>query len=392
MLNKPYFTQNNRVSLIHNGQDFIDACCSVVAQAEQKVLFHTYAFEADSVTQPFVDLLIEKAKQGVKVFVIIDAIGSKDVPSDIRQSFARSGVHFCYFAPIISRRLENVGRRMHQKVLVVDNHMAIVGGINHCEHFILPPDKAPWLDYAVLLEGEEVYRLQRKVQHYYAKYFPEQWPSLRALIAPETSQTKQRVLVRTNVNDFMRFRSEIYRSHLRAMRKAKQCIQILATYFLPGKRLLKELKRARRRGVRVELIFSKSSDHPTERWSAKYLYSWYLKNGISVYEWDRSIIHGKVTAIDDDWVTLGSYNHNHLSRYINAEINLEIFDRNFASTMAKEIERVKSECQEITEQTWRKNTTFFQSLLYFFTYAIASAMTLLSAIIIIRRKDSSLNE
>jgi cardiolipin synthase len=392
MLNKPYFTKNNRISLVCNGDEFIETCCTLVSEAKQKILFHTYAFEADEVTQPFIEALLKKAQQGVHVFMMIDAIGSNEIPSELKRKLAESRIHFCYFSPIVSRRLENVGRRMHQKVLVIDNDKALIGGINHGKHFIKPPDRDPWLDYAALVEGEEVYRLQCKIQRFYARYFPEDWPLLRSLIQEHSSPPCSFVRVRTNVNDFMRFRSEIYRSHIRGVRRAKQSIQILATYFLPGKKLLKELKRAARRGVKVELIFSKLSDHPTERWSSKYLYSWYLENGIHIYEWDKSIIHGKVTLVDDQWVTLGSYNHNHLSRYINAELNLEVLDKPFARSVGSELSRIKSQCREIDVQAWREGTTVLQSLLYFSTYALASFMTLVSALIIIRKKEPKFTE
>lgn len=385
------FTKRNKVSLVCNGDEFVDTCCRLVGEASEKVLFHTYAFEVDDITQPFIDALLRKGGEGVPVYMIIDAFGSGEISSKLKKRFAQSNIHFCYFAPFISKRLENIGRRLHQKVLVIDNNKALVGGINHGRLFIKPQDGTPWLDYAALLEGEEVFRLQKKVSRLYQRYFPEQWWRLKNLIGKVDSPPQGNVLVRTNVNDFMRFRSEIYRSQLRAIRTAKVSVQLFATYFLPGKKLLKELKRAVRRGVAVELIFGAYSDHPTERWSSKYLYNWYLKNDITVYEWNKSVIHGKVALIDGQWVTIGSYNHNHLSRYINLELNLEIWDKEFADHIADEIARIKQQCIEITEDDWRENTTVLQSLLYLGTYMLANMMGLISTLLIIRRKKSRFN-
>ena len=392
MLKKPYFTSHNRLSLVHNGQEFIDVCCQMVAGAQQKILFHTYAFEADDVTQPFIDALVKQAEQGVQVFVLIDAIGSTEIPIELKTRFDESNVNFSYFAPIFSKHLEHIGRRLHQKLLVTDNSLALVGGINHGQHFIKPVTGEPWLDYALLLEGEEVFRLQYKVQRLYAKYFPRQWLQLKPLIAKDRNLSESSLLVRTNVNDFMRFKSEIYRSYLKAIRESKRNIQIFATYFLPGKRLLTELKHAAQRGVKVELIFGATSDHPTERWSSKYLYTWYLKNNFAIYEWDDSIVHGKLALIDDEWLTLGSYNHNHLSRYINLELNLEVFDRAFAKIIAKEIESVKKHCRVVSEQSWRNDTTLLQSTLYFLTYMLANVITIISTVFIIRKKEKKLND
>ncbi len=392
MRRKPYFTSRNKLTLVRNGQEFIDTCCAMVQQAQQKILFHTYAFEADGVTRPFVEALIAKAEQGIPVFMITDGFGSVDISSELKTRFSASNVRCAVFSPILSKRFDNIGRRLHQKLLLVDNNQALVGGINHCEHFILPAKGNPWLDYALLLEGEEVYRLERKVQKLYAKAFPQEWPLINSLIQVDPNPPDTCLLVRTNVNDFMRFSSEIYRSHLRAIRTAKNRIQIFATYFLPGKRLLKELKRATRRGVKVELIFGATSDHPTERWSSKYLYTWYLKNNFCIYEWDDSIVHGKLALIDNQWLTLGSYNHNHLSRYINLELNLEVEDKGFAKIISREIEDVKSHCREISEESWRTDTKPWQSMLYFSTYIMASVITLISTIFIIRRKERDFNE
>lgn len=385
------YTRRNSVTLVRNGDEFINVCCDMVRQAQQKILFHTYDFQVDSVTKPFIQDLKARAEQGVQVFILIDAVGSSAITDATQRALKHSNIHFAYFAPLISKKLEHVGRRLHQKLLLVDNHQALVGGINHSAHYIKPDAGLPWLDYAVLLRGEEVFRVQNKVRKLYFKYFSQQRALLDRLIGPHPSPPGSDLQVKANVNDFMRFRSEIYWSYIKAFRQAERRIVIFATYFLPGKRVLRELKKARRRGVEVELIFGAYSDHPTERWSSKYLYNWYLKNGITIYEWDKSVVHSKVALVDENWVTLGSYNHNYLSRYINLELNVEVVDPAFAADIEKEVEQSKKHCRVVSCETWERETRVWQSCLYFCTYMLANLITLVSTVFVIRHKDREFN-
>ena len=191
------------------------------------------------------------------------------------------------------------------------------------------------------------------------------------------------------VNDFMRFKSEVYQSYLKAIRNSEKSIKITATYFLPGKRLLRELKKASKRGVEIELIFGEVSDHPLERYSSRYLYSWYLNHGIKIYEWNKSILHAKAALIDDDWVSIGSYNHNYLSRYICLELNVELIDKEFANKMDEQFKYIKENSIQVEKQEWSKKTSWLRIAFYFITYTFSNLITLIATLFIVRKKEKT---
>src|SRR5690606_20020936 len=139
-----------------------------------------------------------------------------------------------------------------------------------------------------------------------------------------------------HVNDWMKYKNRIYKSYIQAIKKSQTSITLMATYFIPGKKLLKELRLAKKRGVQVNLVFCNTSDHPFISKVEQYFYGWYLQNGFNIFEWSQSVMHGKIALIDGNWCSIGSYNHNYISRYGNLEINFEIIDLKFTQLIKDE--------------------------------------------------------
>lgn len=383
------FTKNNSVNLVLNGPEFIEVNLALIAKAKYRIMLHTYIFEEDEVTRPLIDALIAKAREGVHVFFLIDALGSPEISSSLKAEFIEVGLHFEYFSRVLSWSANHIGRRLHQKALIIDNHTALCGGINTAKKFIDPHDDNPWLDFSLIIEGEEVERLHRKVARIYLKHFPNLKKVIRSRYAFPHASHKGTFEARTLVNDFMRFKNEIYRSYLVALRNSKKSIRLTAPYFLPGKNFLKELKKASKRGVKIELIFGQRSDHKMERWSSKYLYHWYLKNGIHVFEWKDSILHAKAAIIDENWVSIGSYNHNYISRYACLELNVEIQNTDFAKEVTEKFEQIKQRSEEISEQRWGEHLNLLRSGLYLFMYLLSKLVTFISLIFISKKKEIS---
>ncbi|MEX0798719.1 MAG: phospholipase D-like domain-containing protein [Bacteriovoracaceae bacterium] len=389
MVSRQPFSLKNKVRLVRNGQEFIETHIQAIKEAKEKILFLTYIFEEDEVSEPVVAELIKKAEEGVKVFFIVDAFGSPDLSPELRERFRSANVQWAYFAPLFGKQLEHMGRRLHQKLLLIDNHKAIAGGINLAKKFIHPQTQTPWLDYSVMIEGEEVYRLEKKIIKLYTKHFPEEREFLRQSMRKPSFQFEQRAQVRSVANDFMRFKTEIYQSYIHAIKNSQKSIRLTAAYFLPGKRLLKELRKASKRGVEIELIFGVFSDHQLERWSSKHLYSWYLSNNVKIYEWGNSILHAKAALIDDEWASIGSYNHNYLSRYACLELNIEVKDKDFGEVLRAEFDYIKENSIQINREKWSNDARWYHSLFYFLTYTFSSLITFISLFFIIRKKEKA---
>lgn len=380
-------THNNYIELISNGTSFIEKNVELIKRAQSFIILQTYIFEKDIATSPIIDALKQKAKDDVRIYILIDGFGSRNFPEVTIIELEQLGIEIKMFSPPFSRNLDHLGRRLHSKVLIIDGKEALTGGINLSSRFNSPKDSPPWLDFSCYIKGEEVYTLIKKNIPLYSKYFPnfilQNFKNLKPSII------KNECLLKTNINDWMRLKNEIYLSYIDAIQKAKSRIIIVAPYFFPGKRFISELSKASMRGVTVDLIFSADSDHPIERWSSKYLYSWFLNKKMNIYEWGGSIVHGKLALIDDNWVTIGSYNHNFMSRFGNHELNIEINNSEFALIVQNEVDHIKKNSKAFTLTTWENQNKFYNKLLETLSFIFANLLTIVSMVLVIRRKDES---
>lgn len=375
-------THKNEIQLLKNNSEFINQNIYLIRDAQKYIFFQTYIFIEDETTQPLLNALIRQAKKGLLVFVLIDAMGSPNLSEHTIESFKLSGIQFQYFTPLF--RFSHIGRRLHQKILIVDNRFAIVGGINYGKIFQAPDSSLPWLDYACCVEGQAVNDLYQKLLPLYLKEFSHHKTELLA-IKNDLYMAKKNCLVKVNINDWMRYKQDIYKSYLTAISNAEREVILLATYFIPNKKLLKTLKKAADRGVKVHLIFGSESDLPVVDLVCDYFYEWYLNQGIKVYEWKDSIVHGKIAVIDDHWSTIGSYNHNYICQYGNIEGNLEIHQGDFAKLVKKELLSIMHRSQEITHSHLQKG--LFNKIKIYGLYLLTNIIIFISITLIYRRKD-----
>lgn len=152
-------------------------------------------------------------------------------------------------------------------------------------------------------------------------------------------------------NDWLKQKNEICNAYINALRKADKEVIIVGSYFLPGRRLSNALKKAARNGVKIKIIFSGVSDLPIVMWATNFLYSSLLRQGIELLEWKKSVLHGKLALVDNNWTTIGSFNLNHLSSYGSIEMNVEINSSEFCNTFTTHLQKIMSQCEKITPET-----------------------------------------
>jgi cardiolipin synthase len=180
------------------------------------------------------------------------------------------------------------------------------------------------------------------------------WPQ-RARAKPDDSQAAAQAgagagQAQLSIRDNRRHRNDIERHYLQAIGSARQRLLIVNPYFFPGYRLLREIRRAALRGVRVELILQGQPDMPIARFSARILYDYLLRGGVSILEYGSRPLHGKVALVDDEWATVGSSNLDPLSLSLNLEANLIIRDRTFNRQLFEHLQALASEhCQAISQ-------------------------------------------
>jgi cardiolipin synthase len=295
------------------------------------------------------------------VDVTIDGFGSPDLSDHFIETLAEAGVRLHVFDP--GKRLLgwrwNVLRRMHRKIVVVDGRFAFVGGINYSADHLGDFGPQAKQDYAVEIQGPlvaEIHRfchaaLAEGLRHQHVPRHRWRW---RAQLRQETQDfprtgSAAAMLV---VRDNRQHMNDIEQHYRIAIRTARKRIIIANAYFFPGYRLIKELRKAARRGVDVRLILQGEPDMQFVKTAARMLYHLMLRSGIRIYEYCERPLHGKVAVADDEWSTVGSSNLDPMSLALNLEANVVIRDRAFNRHLAARLDHLMCHsCNEVTEET-----------------------------------------
>lgn len=370
----------DEVILVQGGLEYFLLLKKLIANARDSIYFQTYIFEEDQIGSEIGEGLIAASQRGVNVFLLVDGYASSNLSDVFINRLKSSGVHFRKFNPLLSSGHFYFGRRLHHKVVTVDEQHALVGGINISDRYNDWPWQLAWLDWAVYVKGDTAEWLTQICKQRVIS--PSQKILVKAKKYFAKSETKKFIpnvnrAVTVKINDWVRGRREITASYMAMFRQAEQSITIMSAYFLPNGLFRQGLKRAAARGVKVKLILAGSSDVLTAKYAERYLYRWLLKNKIDIYEYQKSVLHGKMAVYDDKWATVGSYNVNSISAYASIELNLAINDPAFANqasnALNKIIEfdclRIKNVDYRMTERILQKGAYYvFRILFFLFTF------------------------
>jgi len=366
----------NDFRLLENGEQFYPAVFDAIAAARHEVLLETFILFEDKVGNALHEALLGAAKRGVQVDVTIDGWGSPDLSSEFVDSLIAAGVRFHVFEPatrLFGVRL-NMFRRMHRKIVVVDGERAFVGGINYSADHLLDFGPKAKQDYAIEARGPIVDEIHAFALSSIDPHRPRRrwfgWPwRARAAMpaapqaAPQLAAGSAEALFVTRDNQGCP--RDIERQYRVAFRAARREIVVANAYFFPGYRLLRDMRRAARRGVSVHLIVQGEPDMPIVKIAARLLYDHLLRAGVRIHEYCARPLHGKVAVVDDEWATVGSSNLDPLSLALNLEANVVIRDREFARTLRERLERLMREsCREVSasqagRSVWWRSTVGF---------------------------------
>jgi cardiolipin synthase len=181
----------------------------------------------------------------------------------------------------------------------------------------------------------------------------------------------EKSLVRMRRNDWVRRKKQISASYLEMLKNAKEEITILCSYFLPGHEFLNHLIRASRRGVKIKIIVAGMSDVRIAKQAERFIYDDLLRNNIEIYEYQKTVLHGKLTVCDNKWLTIGSYNLNNISAYASIELNLDVYDPAFARQTNEMLQTIaKEDCIRVTKEWMQKKENFIQKFIQWSSYEI----------------------
>ena len=358
-LNLCRFIPGNEVTLLQNGEAYFPALEAALDRAGHEIYLETYIYEDDATGRRLAEALKRAVRRGVKVHVLIDGYGSRELPESLPERLRQGGVKTLIYRPKISpwtfrrKRL----RRMHRKIAVVDREIAFVGGINIIDDRETTGDITPRYDYAVAVTGPLVDVIRLAAQRLWSLVA---WNTFRQGTMLESEppaptaaggQMSAAFLLRDNI----RHRRDIEAAYLRAIDRAQSEIVLASAYFLPGRHFRHALIEAAGRGVRVVLLLQGKFDHPLQHYASQALYGNFLAAGIEIYEFHKSFLHAKVAVVDGHWATVGSSNIDPFSLLLSREANVVVDNEEFGATLTRSLKRAMvRDGVRILRDNWQK--------------------------------------
>ena len=346
------------VRLLKNGAEAFPAMLGAIDHAVSCVALEMYIFNDDGAGREFRARLAAAARRGVEVMVLVDAFGSLALSDAFWEEVRQAGGQVRWFRPI---RRGMLSFRDHRKLLLVDDSIAFIGGMNIGDEYLHGKDGAPpWRDNALKVRGVEVSRLRRSFMRMWSRAgrrlrfrFRLRRSEHREYLTGMLGGGKVRFL-ESGPEDPVQ---PVRRAYGRLIRRATGSIDLAMGYFFPPGRVLRALKRAVRRGVRVRLLFPARSDIAIAQWAARGLYGRLLRAGMEVWEYHPAMLHAKL-AIVDNTVIAGSANLDIRSGKINYELVAAATDPALAEKARADFEEDLKSSQTVLHAVWQQRPLF----------------------------------
>jgi cardiolipin synthase len=352
--------RRSRIGVLTNGDVFYEEELAAIRQAKRSVNLEAYIFAKGEVSRRFVEALTERARAGVKVNVVVDAIGSFTTPQAYFKDLRAAGGRVEWYHPIRWQTVRRLNNRTHRELIIIDGTLGFVGGAGIADPWYKATDGDPqWRDTMFRVEGELVTGLQTTFAENWLEsadeilagdaYFPsvldeqkDDAPSgetsgLVIISSPSAGRaTRARILFQTLIAS------------------AQKSIHITSPYFLPDRSVRAELLKAvRERGVKVRvLVPGEHADHLLTRRSSRRLYGELLLGGVEIYEYLPSMHHAKVMVVDSNWCVIGTTNFDNRSFGLNDEVNVATCEPALASRLDEDFTRDLERSHPVTHAQW----------------------------------------
>ncbi|HYA92861.1 MAG TPA: phospholipase D-like domain-containing protein [Thermodesulfobacteriota bacterium] len=354
---KQRFSFATSVRLLWKGEDSFQTIFDTISRAEKLICLQFYIFKNDDTGVGLSELLKEKSRKGVKIYVLYDHFGSFGTPRSFWKEMGLEGIKIRASHPFKWTAPFYYVHRDHRKLIVVDSKKAFTGGLNIANEysgFHLRRRSRGWRDTGILMEGPIVNELFDTFRKSWITWGGEKISSqgdseeIQGEI-PENGIPALPIFVysrkgRKRMRDLLRY----------SIDHAQTRMLLTTAYFIPSRRLIEKLETAVRRGVKVRLLVPGKSDIPAASYAGRAFFSRLLKSGIEIYTYLGEMLHAKTYIFDECWSIIGSTNLDYQSLVYNDEGNVGILNLPFASKMTGIFEEDLSNSVKIDEKTWRK--------------------------------------
>lgn len=358
---------NDEIKVLKNGEEKFPIFLEAIRQAKHHIHLEYYIFELDTIGQEVIDLLIEKAKQGVEVRVMIDDFGSSDFGKKGYKIFKNTSVKFQVFLPVRFSSLANSNYRNHRKILIVDAQIAFVGGINICDKYINTTpysikNTVYWRDTSIQIKGESIdmlqlqfwlnwsategdfYDLEKEVYHF-----------------PKTKLNTQHPIQSINGFAFTTPGSSVasaMEAMILAISLAKKRVRLTTPYFIPSEEFKSALLIAVSSGVEVELMLPQKGDSFIVQQASLSFLKPLMRRGVKVFLYQKGFVHAKTMIIDDEIAFVGTVNLDNRSFFINFELMSIFHDENQIQKLHQDFEEDLNESKNLTFEKWQEVNLF----------------------------------
>ncbi|NDK32479.1 phospholipase D-like domain-containing protein [Nesterenkonia haasae] len=336
--------EESPLTIYTDGEALYGDMLKAIGSAHHSILMKTYIWKNDEVGQKFIDAFNAAARRGVDVFIIYDGFANLVVPQSFYGRLDEK-VHI-HRMPAAGRSFWKAPLRStgfnHSKILVVDDEIGFVGGYNIGALYA-----KKWRDTHLRAAGPAVWGLRQTVARLWneGRHPAEQVP----WIAPNSWNPTVRVVANMPVDLVYPVRN----MYLKAIERAHDRIWISTPYFIPDQQILRALVLAAQRGVNVEVMVPKDSNHVIADWVSRGFFGQMLDAGITILLYTSSMMHSKTATIDGEWSTIGTANIDRLSLSFNYESNVEVIDPGFAAEMEEVFRSDREHCETVSPEAWR---------------------------------------
>ncbi len=332
--------------------------------AQHSVRLEIYIYEPGQLGIQFLEALVRAQQRGAAVRVVVDALGSINLPDTFWDPLRAAGGQARQFNPL---RLHRMAIRDHRKSLICDEQIAFIGGFNIAPEYDGDGVTSGWCDVGLRLQGPMVSELAAAFDEMFARaaFQHKRFMRLRKFSAKRTIVAPEEQLLLSGPG---RGRSPIKRALQRDLAQG-QNVQMIVAYFLPTWRIRRGLMRVVWRGGRVQLILAGKSDVLVSQLAGQSLYRRLLKAGVEIHEYEPQILHAKLIIIDDI-VYVGSANLDQRSLHINYELMIRFGNREMAEQARAIFANTLRHCRQVTFDQWRKSRTLWQRLKQHWAYVL----------------------
>ena len=365
-------SHDNKVKLLKSGQEKFDDMFQAIREAHSSVNLEYFNFRNDSIAMLLFDLLAEKAAEGVKVRALFDAFGNASNNQPLKKHHLKAlrerGIQIYKFDPLDFPWINHVFSRDHRKIVVIDDSIAYIGGMNVADYYINGTEQVgSWRDMHCRIEGSEVRTLQEIFARIWKKTTGED-----IIIPPFGGNEGGSYSTVGIINREPRTSNKIIRDfYYHAIDDAQDSIKLINPYLTINRKFKRKIRKAVKRGVKVEIMVSTKSDIPLTPDCVFYNVHKLMKRGVEVWMYEPGFHHTKIITVDGRFCTVGSANLNARSLRWDYEANAVIIDKAITRQLDEMFNQDKKDCFRLTEESWDQFRTPWQKFRGWFAHLLA---------------------